>query len=200
MERELEQLLKEMTSELKDLVRYLRGSSKAVIEGTKSIKQENSARKMAIQALEKQREDLKARGKLTKELNKEIDESIESLNKFQKSAKAGVGVFGLVTKSLKFLKDAVVSVATAGIKTGLAFSDTTKQISSVGDFIDAGFGEIPGLGKVTKELAREIDSNVESFSQLAKTGGQTVWFSGPRYTTDHGTDEKIEGHHRERIR
>jgi hypothetical protein len=170
MERELEQLLKEMTSELKDLVRYLRGSSKAVIEGTKSIKQENSARKMAIQALEKQREDLKARGKLTKELNKEIDESIESLNKFQKSAKAGVGVFGLVTKSLKFLKDAVVSVATAGIKTGLAFSDTTKQISSVGDFIDAGFGEIPGLGKVTKELAREIDSNVESFSQLAKTG------------------------------
>ena len=170
MDRELEQLLRDMTGELKDLVRYLRGSSKAAIEGTKSIKQETSARKMAIQALEKQREDLKARGKLTKELNKEIDESIESLNKFQKSAAAGVGAMGLVTKSLKFLKDAVVSVATAGIKTGLAFSDTTKQIGSIEDFIDAGFGEIPGLGKVTKELAREIDSNVESFSQLAKNG------------------------------
>ena len=121
MDKELEQLLKEMTSELKDLVRHLKGSSKAAIEGTKSIKQETTARKMAIAALEKQRQDLKAQGKLTKELNQEIDDSIEALNKFQKSASAGVSMMGLVTKSLKFLKDAVVSVATAGIKTGLRF-------------------------------------------------------------------------------
>ena len=170
MDRELEQLLKEMTSELKDLTRVLRGSVRSTINGTRTIQQETSARKMAIETLRKQKKDLEERGELTKELNKEIDESIDSLNNFQKSAKAGVGVFGLVTKSLKFLKDAVVSVATAGIKTGLAFSDTTKQVGSIEDFIDAGFGEIPGLGKVTKELAREIDSNVESFSQLAKTG------------------------------
>ena len=170
MDKELEQLLKEMTSELKDLTRVLRGSVKSTINGTRTIQQETSARKMAIETLRKQKKDLEERGELTKELNKEIDESIDSLNNFQKSAKAGVGVFGLVTKSLKFLKDAVVSVATAGIKTGLAFSDTTKQVGSIEDFIDAGFGEIPGLGKVTKELAREIDSNVESFSQLAKTG------------------------------
>src|SRR6056300_225370 len=170
MDRELEQLLKEMTSELKDLTRVLRASTKSAIDGTKTIKQETSARKMAIASLEAQRADLKKRGKLTKELNAEIDDSIESLEKFQKTAKAGAGVMGLVTKSLNFLKDAIVSVATAGIKTGLAFSDTTKSISSVEEFIEAGFGEIPVLGKVTKELAREIDSNVEAFSQLAKTG------------------------------
>ena len=170
MDRELEQLLKEMTSELKDLTRVLRASTKSAIDGTKTIKQETSARKMAIATLEAQRADLKKRGKLTKELNKEIDDSIESLEKFQKTAKASTSVMGLVTKSLNFLKDAIVSVATAGIKTGLAFSDTTKSISSVEDFIEAGFGEIPVLGKVTKELAREIDSNVEAFSQLAKTG------------------------------
>ena len=170
MDRELEQLLKEMTSELKDLTRVLRASTKSAIDGTKTIKQETSARKMAIAQLEAQRADLKKRGKLTKELNAEIDDSIEALEKFQKTAKAGAGVMGLVTKSLNFLKDAIVSVATAGIKTGLAFSDTTKSISSVEDFIEAGFGEIPVLGKVTKELAREIDSNVEAFSQLAKTG------------------------------
>jgi len=170
MDRELEQLLKEMTSELKDLTRVLRGSVKSAIQGTKTIQQETSARKMAIAQLEAQRADLKKRGKLTKELNAEIDDSIEALEKFQKKAKAGAGVMGLVTKALGFLKDAIVSVATAGIKTGLAFSDTTKSISSVEDFIDAGFGDIPILGKITKELAREIDSNVESFTQLAKTG------------------------------
>ena len=170
MDRELEQLLKEMTAELKDLTRVLRGSTKSAIDGTKTIKQETSARKMAIAQLEAQRTDLLKRGKLTKELNAEIDDSIEALEKFQKTAKAGAGVMGLVTKALGFLKDAIVSVATAGIKTGLAFSDTTKSISSVEDFINAGFGDIPILGKVTKELAREIDSNVESFTQLAKTG------------------------------
>jgi len=170
MDRELEQLLKEMTAELKDLTRVLRGSTKSAIDGTKTIKQETSARKMAIAQLEAQRTDLLKRGKLTKELNAEIDDSIEALEKFQKTAKAGAGVMGLVTKALGFLKDAIVSVATAGIKTGLAFSDTTKSISSVEDFINAGFGDIPVLGKITKELAREIDSNVESFTQLAKTG------------------------------
>jgi len=170
MDRELEQLLKEMTTELKGLTRVLRASTKSAVDGTKTIKQETSARKMAIKVLEDQRADLKKRGKLTKELNAEIDDSIEALEKFQKSAKAGVGVMGLLTKAFNFLKDAVVSVATAGIKTGLAFSDTTKAINSVEDFIDAGFGDIPMLGKVTKELAREIDSNVEAFSQLAKTG------------------------------
>ena len=170
MDRELEQLLKEMTQELKGLTRVLRASTKSAIDGTKTIKQETSARKMAIATLEAQRADLKKRGKLTKELNAEIDDSIESLEKFQKTAKAGAGVMGLVTKSLNFLKDAIISVATAGIKTGLAFSDTTKSISSVEDFIEAGFGDIPVLGKVTKELAREIDSNVEAFTQLAKTG------------------------------
>ena len=170
MDRELEQLLKEMTTELKGLTRVLRASTKSAVDGTKTIKQETSARKMAIKVLEDQRADLKKRGKLTKELNAEIDDSIKALEKFQKTAKAGAGVMGLVTKALGFLKDAIVSVATAGIKTGLAFSDTTKSISSVEDFIDAGFGDIPKLGKITKELAREIDSNVESFTQLAKTG------------------------------
>ena len=170
MDRELEQLLKEMTGELKDLTRVLRGSAKSAMEGTKTIKQETNVRRMAIRALEAQRTDLKKRGKLTKELNKEIDDSINSLEKFQKTTKASAGGMNILSKALNFLKDAVISVATAGVKTGLAFSDTTKSISSVEDFIDAGFGDIPGLGKITKELAREIDSNVESFTQLAKTG------------------------------
>ena len=80
MDRELEQLLKDMTSELKDLTRVLRGSAKSAMEGTKTIKQETNVRKMAIKALEDQREDLKKRGKLTKELNKEMRESLKRVS------------------------------------------------------------------------------------------------------------------------
>ena len=54
MDRELEQLLKEMTLELKGLTRVLRASTKSAIDGTKTIKQETNARKMAIATLEAQ--------------------------------------------------------------------------------------------------------------------------------------------------
>jgi len=170
MDRELEQLLKEMTGELKDLTRVLRGSAKTAIQNTKSTEAEIKARKMIVKMMEDQKKQLKARGKLTKEFSKELDESIDAMNKFQKKAKGLNLGFGLVTKALKFLKDAIVSVATAGIKTALAFSDTTKSISSVEDLIKSGFGEIPVVGKALNFLARDIDSNVEAFTQLAKTG------------------------------
>jgi voltage-gated potassium channel Kch len=170
MDRELEQLLKEMTSELKDLTRVLRGSAKTAIQNTKSTEAEIKARKMIIKMMEDQKKQLKARGKLTKEFSKELDESIDAMNKFQKKAKGFSIGLGLVTKAVKFLKDAIVSVATAGIKTALAFSDTTKSISSVEDLIKSGFGEIPVVGQALNFLARDIDSNVEAFTQLAKTG------------------------------
>jgi hypothetical protein len=170
MDRELEQLLKEMTTELKDLTRFLRGSTRSVIQGTKSIKQETTARKMAIAELQKQKKDLKERGELTKELNQEIDDSIDSLEKFQKKAKAGAGVMGFFIGAIKGAIDAVVSLTTAGVKTAVAFSDTTRNISNLEDAVAAGIEDIPLLGVASKELAREIDSNVEAFSQLAKTG------------------------------
>ena len=170
MDRELEQLLKEMTGELKDLTRVLRGSAKTAIQNTKSTEAEIKARKMIVKMMEDQKKQLKARGKLTKEFSKELDESIDAMNKFQKKAKGLNLGFGLVTKALKFLKDAIISVATAGIKTALAFSDTTKSISSVEDLIKSGFSEIPVVGQALNFLARDIDSNVEAFTQLAKTG------------------------------
>ena len=48
MDGELEQLLKEMTLELKGLTRVLRASTKSAIDGTKTIKQETNARKMVF--------------------------------------------------------------------------------------------------------------------------------------------------------
>ena len=170
MDRELEQLLKDMTKELKDLTTVLRGSRRTAIQNTKSTAQEIKARKMIIKMMEDQKEQLKKRGELTEEFTKEIDESIDSLNKFQKTAKSIPGPIGMVVKGLKFLGKMVLSTGVAMAKTALALSDTTKSIQSLEDIVDAGFGDIPYVGKLMKEFGREIDSNVEAFTQLAKSG------------------------------
>ena len=170
MDRELEQLLKDMTKELKDLTTVLRGSRRTAIQNTKSTAQEIKARKMIIKMMEDQKEQLKKRGELTEEFTKEIDESIDSLNKFQKTAKSVPGPIGFVVKGLKFLGKMVLGTGVAMAKTALALSDTTKSIQSLEDIVDAGFGEIPYVGKVMKEFGREIDANVEAFTQLAKSG------------------------------
>ena len=170
MDRELEQLLKDMTKELKDLTTVLRGSRRTAIQNTKSTAQEIKARKMIIKMMEDQKEQLKKRGELTEEFTKEIDESIDSLNKFQKTAKSVPGPIGMVVKGLKFLGKMVLSTGVAMAKTALALSDTTKSIQSLEDIVDAGFGDIPYVGKLMKEFGREIDANVEAFTQLAKSG------------------------------
>jgi len=140
MDRELEQLLKDMTKELKDLTTVLRGSRRTAIQNTKSTAQEIKARKMIIKMMEDQKEQLKKRGELTEEFTKEIDESIDSLNKFQKTAKSIPGPVGMVVKGLKFLGKMVLSTGVAMAKTALALSDTTKSIQSLEDIVDAGFG------------------------------------------------------------
>ena len=45
MDRELEEVLKELTGELKGLVRVLGSTNKKVIEGTKTQKAENEAKR-----------------------------------------------------------------------------------------------------------------------------------------------------------
>jgi hypothetical protein len=125
---------------------------------------------MIIKMMEDQKKQLKKRGELTEEFTKEIDESIDSLNKFQKTAKSVPGPIGVVVKGLKFLGKMVLSTGVAMAKTALALSDTTKSIQSLEDLVDQGFGELPYAGKLLKEFSREIDSNVEAFSQLAKSG------------------------------
>ena len=170
MDQELERLLKEVMNELKDLTRVLSGSSKSLIENTKHRKQEIAARAMAIKVLQNQKKLAKKRGELTKELNKEIDESIDALDKMQKKAKASAGVMGFVSKGFKFLKDATFAVGTAMAKTALALSDVTTKITGVEDLVNLGTNEIPYLGRVIQEVGKEIDSNVNVFTELSKIG------------------------------
>jgi hypothetical protein len=104
----------------------------------------------------------------------EFSDAIEAAQKdvkgFGRTLRSMPSPMGLVVKGLTFLKDAVIGTGVAMAKTALALSDTTATIQSLEDLVDQGFGELPYAGKLLKEFSREIDSNVESFSQLAKSG------------------------------
>jgi hypothetical protein len=170
MDKDLENQLKEMQSEFKELTRVLQGTSKTAVQNTKSTAAESMTRNKVIKMMKEQKKVLEERGELTEELNKEIDESIDSLNKFQKSAKSGTGVFGVLIGAVKAVGSAIMSVATAALKTAVKLSDTTESFSGVKDLVEAGFGDIPLVGVAMKTLASDIDSNVESFKQLSKVG------------------------------
>jgi hypothetical protein len=77
---------------------------------------------------------------------------------------------GLVVKGLKVLKDATIGVGVAMIKTALALSDSTKSFKGLEDIVDVGIGELSVVGKVAKELSKDIDANVGVFRTLAQTG------------------------------
>ena len=51
MDRELEQLLKDVMFELKDMTRVLRGTNKKLIEDTKTKDQERKAKKLLIKTM-----------------------------------------------------------------------------------------------------------------------------------------------------
>ena len=170
MDRELEELLKELTSELKGLVRQLSSTNKKVIQGTKTQKAENDAKKRSIQIYQKYKEALIGQGKITDALSMEFDDLIKDTKKLGRTFSSLPSPMGLVVKGLTFLKDAVIGTGVAMAKTALALSDTTATIQSLEDLVDQGFGELPYAGKLLKEFSREIDSNVEAFSQLAKSG------------------------------
>lgn len=170
MDRELEQLLKELTGELKGLVRVLGSTNKKVVEGTKTQKAENDAKKRSIEIYKKYKEALTGQGKMTEALSMEFDDLIDDTKKLGRAFKSLPSPMGLLKKGLGFLKDAVIGTGVAMAKTALALSDTTAQIQSLEDLIDQGFGEMPYAGKLLREFSREIDSQTEVFSQLAKSG------------------------------
>ncbi len=104
----------------------------------------------------------------------EFNDALEAANKdlegFSKKLKGIPSPLGLVMKGLGFLKDAVFSVGTAMVKTALALSDVTTKITGVEDLVNLGTDEIPYLGRVIQEVGKEIDANVNVFTELSKIG------------------------------
>ncbi len=170
MDRELEQLLKEMTTELKDLTRVLRTTVKSTVKNTKTSDQEAKTKKRLINTMGDLIKSKDKLGDMSKDLHDEFDDLGKAAKETKRSFLGIPGPIQLIKKGFKFLKDATIGVGVAMAKTALALSDTTKAIDSVEDLIDTGFGELGVVGKGLKGFAREIDSNVESFTQLAKSG------------------------------
>jgi len=170
MDRELEQLLKDVMFELKDMTRVLKGTNKKLIEDTKTKDQERKAKKLLIKTMGDFRKSQNKGKDLMEDLNTEYEDMIPTIDKLEKKFNALPGPLGMAGKAFTFVKDVAFGLGKALAKTALAFSDTTKTFNGVEDVIEAGFGEIPKIGPVMRGFGKEIDSNVEAFKQLAKSG------------------------------
>ena len=68
------------------------------------------------------------------------------------------------------MKDATIGVGVALAKTALGLSDATKSVKGLEDLISLGLDDLSVVGPVFKQLARDVDVNVDAFAQLSKTG------------------------------
>jgi hypothetical protein len=170
MDREMERIFEEMTAELKEQTRVLKSSIKTTVKHTKNTEQESKAKARLVNTIGDLIKSKDKLGDLSKDLAAEFDDLKKSAKNSKKSFLGIPGPIQLVKKGLNILKDAVIGTGVAMAKTALALSDTTKSIANIEDLVDEGFGELGLVGKGLKGFAREIDSNVESFTQLAKMG------------------------------
>ena len=170
MDRELEQLLKDVMFELKDMTRVLRGTNKKLIEDTKTKDQERKAKKLLIKTMGDYMDSKDKGTDLMKDLNTEVKGMIPTIKSTKAKFRALPGPMQMVGGAFKFVKDVVFEVGKALAKTALALSDASQTFGGVEDVIEKGFGEIPKIGPVLRGLGKEVDTNVEAFKQLAKSG------------------------------
>lgn len=166
----MERIFEEMTAELKEQTRVLKSSIKTTVKHTKNTEQESKAKARLVNTIGDLIKSKDKLGDLSKDLAAEFDDLKKSAKNAKKSFLGIPGPIQLVKKGLNFLKDAVIGTGVAMAKTALALSDTTKSIDNIEDLVDEGFGELGLVGKALKGFAREVDSNVESFTQLSKMG------------------------------
>lgn len=170
MEKQLQDLLESVLKELSDLTKILKGSSKAIQANVNTSKLQLRDKKAYIQVLKDAKAKQDQLGISTTELSKTITEAEDNLEDFSKQAAKGTGVVGGIIGTLKTFGKALLSPATAAVKTGVAFSDVSNPISSMSDAISRGIDDIPVFGTIAKELAADFDAQRESFVQLAQTG------------------------------
>jgi len=170
MDRDLEQQLQELQKQFAGLAKTLGSSGKTVLKNTRDNRQFAKVQKALGTSMSDYLKRVKKGDGLFNDFNDAIDAAQKDVKGFSRILKSVPSPIGLVVKGLTFLKDAVIGTGVAMAKTALALSDTTKTITGLEDLVDQGFGELPYAGKLLREFGREIDSNVEAFSQLAKSG------------------------------
>ena len=111
MDRELERILKELTSELGDLVKVLGSTNKKVIQNSKSTKQELENRKRTIKSMKDFMKIKKETGSAVDAFGVEIKEATDEVSNFEKKLEGVPSPLGLLKKGFELAKDAVLALA-----------------------------------------------------------------------------------------
>ena len=170
MEREFKELLEGLDDNLKALAKTAGKTNKSLLNNTKSSTMFNNLQKVLNRTMADYAKRLKKTKNYTHEIGDAFEETRKDLKNFKKSLMGMPSPIALVGKGLKFLKDATIGVSIALAKTALGLSDATKSIKGLEDLISLGLDDLSVVGPVFKQLSRDVDVNVDTFAQLAKTG------------------------------
>ena len=170
MARDLEQQLEDLQKNFAGLAKTLGSSSKTLLKNSKDGQTFSRTQKVVNKSLADYQKKNKGFVLGMSSFGEAIDAAKQDVKNFKINLKAIPSPIGLVVKGLKVLKDATIGVGVAMVKTALALSDTTKSFKGLEDVVDAGLAELTLVGKVSKELAKDIDANVGVFRTLALTG------------------------------
>ena len=165
-----ERKIQELTKHFAGMAKVMSKSNKLLLENSKTSKMFKNIQKLSTKTMGDYQKRIKKGDGYFHEFNDALEAANKDLEGFSKKLKGIPSPLGLVMKGLGFLKDAVFSVGTAMVKTALALSDVTTKISGVEDLVNLGTDEIPYLGRVIQEVGKEIDANVNVFTELSKIG------------------------------
>ena len=170
MARELDEQLEALQKNFAGLAKTLGSSSKSLLKNTKDSVTFGRTQKVVNKSLDDYQKKNKRFVFGMESFGEAIDAAKQDIKNFKMNLKAIPSPVGMVVKGLKVLKDATIGVGVALAKTALALSDTTKSFKGLEDIVDAGTADLSIVGKVSKELAKDLDANVGVFRQLAQTG------------------------------
>ncbi len=169
-DRELKEIFEGIGKDVSAVRKALTGTNKSILENTKNNKAHAASQKVLLSMLRQHQKLLKERGELTEELNDELEEQINAIERSTKATnKAGsssITFTGIIIKAIKWIGSFVAGAA----EIALQFAKTSSNIKGFQDAVDAGFDKIPKLGPVFSRLGGELDDNVQLFRGLANSG------------------------------
>ncbi len=166
-EEKLRIQLEELAKVTEGYIKVLKGSSKILLKDSKDKKTFNKLQEVLNRTYEDYEKRLEEGGGRLHEFGDALEAGKKDVKEFGMSLRATP--LGIVSGALGFLKDAVVAVGTAMLKTALNLSDITKSVDGVQDVLGE-FESIKGVGPFIREFGKEVDANTEVFMQLAKSG------------------------------
>ena len=164
MAEETREELEKLRKETEALAKVMRTSSKTMLKDAKDKKTFANLQKVLNRSYSDYEKRLDAGEGRLHEFGDALEAGKKDVKNFGMSLRATP--LGIVSGALGFLKDAVVAVGTAMLKTALNLTDITKSVDGVQDVLGE-FENIKGVGPFIREFGKEVDANTEVFMQLA---------------------------------